>query len=151
MAIFTLTGEDTLTLFDRTFNDFADGEVSTFTFPNEIVGVKTGKNANTIYAKNETGNNCTAVIRLMRGSSDDQFLRNKVAIQQRDFVSSQLASGQLVKRLGDGSGVVIRDVYNLEGGIITHIPETKTNAEGDTEQGVTVYNITFARATISIQ
>ena len=48
MAVFSLTGEDTLVLWDRVFTDLADDTVSEFTFPNNLVTVKTGKNQNTI-------------------------------------------------------------------------------------------------------
>ena len=55
MTTTTITGKDTLTLYSRVFTDFADGDASLLSHPNDLVEMKTGKNGNTIYTKNETG------------------------------------------------------------------------------------------------
>lgn len=151
MATYNLVSDGTLTLWDRVFNDFADDDISAITFPNDLVTVKTGKNGNTIYSKNEPGRNATCVLRLIRGSSDDQFVQNRLSEMKRDFVSTQLADGEFAMRLGDGDGNVIRDVYTLKGGVVTRPVDGKENVSGDTTQGVSVYNITFADADRSIQ
>lgn len=151
MTTYNLVSDGTLTLFDRVMNDFADDDVSAITFPNELVTLKTGKNGNTIFSKNEPGRNAVATIRLIRGSSDDQFMQSKLALMKQDFVSAELAFGQFALRLGDGSGNVARDVYTLTAGVITRPVEGKENVSGDTSQGVAVYNVTFADADRSIQ
>lgn len=151
MTTFNITADDTLTLYDRVFNDLADDDVSAITFPTDIVQVKTGKNQNTIYAKDEKGNNATMTLRLMRGSADDNFLQSIYNVAQQDFVAQRLATGQFVKRLGDGDGNVRSDVYSLQGGIITRQPDGKENAAGDTQQGVAIWNFTFAIAQRTIQ
>ena len=150
MAISAVTGQDTLTLFGRVFNDFADGDNTTITFPNELVTMKTGKNKNTIYAINETGSNCDMVLRVMRGSADDRFLQGKFSEMNRDLPSFVLGEGEFVKRSGDGLGLVISDIYALKGGIFKRGIDAKENVEGDTEQAVSVYNLTFAIGTRSI-
>lgn len=151
MTTFTVTSDDTLTLWGRVFNDFADDDVSSVSFPNNAVTVKTGKNQNTIFAKDEKGNNANVVVRLMKGSSDDQFLQGKISAMEADFVATELATGEFVKRLGDGQGNVARDVYTLLGGVIVKRVDGKENASGDTNQGVAVYNMVFAKAVRSIQ
>lgn len=151
MTTYNITSDDTITLWNRVFNDFADGDVSIITFPNDIVTMKTGKSQNTIYSKNEPGNNATAVLRLIRGGTDDQFLQGKIAAMQQDFVAQELATGEFVKRMGDGQGNVARDVYTMLGGVITRQVDGKENVEGDTSQGVAVYNLSFAKAVRSIQ
>jgi hypothetical protein len=151
VATYNLVSDGTLTLYDRVFNDFADDDISAITFPNDLVTVKTGKNGNTIYSKNEPGRNAMAVLRLIRGSSDDQFVQNKLSQMKSDFVSTQLADGEFAMRLGDGAGNVIRDVYTLKGGIITRPVDGKENVSGDTVQGVSIYNVMFADADRSIQ
>ncbi len=151
MSTFTVTSDDTLTLAGRVFNDFADDDVSSITFPNDAVKVKTGKNKNTIFAKDETGANANAVLRIIRGSGDDEFLQSLIAVSNQDFVSTQLVNGQFVKRLGDGQGNVKRDVYTLQGGVFTRNVDGKENTSGDTVQGVAIYNLTFAQAVRSIQ
>ena len=151
MATDTITGNDTLTLFDRVFIDLADGDVSTITFPEELFTATTGKNGNSIYSKNEAGGNADVVLRLVRGSADDRFLQQKLSQAKQDFASQQLATGEFVKRLGDGEGNIKRDVYTLRGGIFNYNQDTKDNAAGDTEQAVIVYRMKFTRVTRSIQ
>lgn len=151
MPTFSITSSDTLTLLGRVFNDLADGDSSAITFPNDLVSVKTGKNGNTIYSGNETGKNANMTLRVMRGSSDDRFLQGKLSEQQRGLSDFSLVTGEFVKRLGDGDGGIIRDVYTMLGGIFLRKVEGKENVEGDTEQGVAVYNMLFADAKRSQQ
>ena len=68
----TLTGEDTIILNEAVLTDLADGDVGTLDFPNDIMAMSTGKNKNTIFAKDESGCNAELVIRVPRGSSDDK-------------------------------------------------------------------------------
>lgn len=151
MGTKTITANDTFTVFDRVIDDFADTDASTITFANDLVNVKTGKNKNSIYSANETGNNADVVLRLMRGSSDDIFLQGKLSEMQRDLASFTLATGEFVKRLGDGQGTVLRDVYTLGGGVFVRKVDSKENTEGDTEQGVSIYNMKFTDVTRNIQ
>lgn len=143
----SLTGNDTLKLRDRVFADFADGDYAGLTFPNDIAGLKTGKDGNTVYALNETGRQAELVIRVLRGSSDDKFLQNLLAAQRNDFSGFVLIEGELVKRVGDGKGNITTDTYLLTGGIFTKNVEVKSNAEGDTEQSVSIYTLAFGNNT----
>lgn len=151
MPVNVITAEDTFSVFDRVITDFADDDASTVAFATDIVTIKTGKNKNAIFAKNEAGGNASVVLRVMRGSSDDQFLNGKLSEMQRDFVATSLANGEFVKRLGDGQGNVVRDVYTLLGGTFTRNVDGKENVSGDTEQGVAVYNLMFANVKRSAQ
>lgn len=150
MATYTVTGDDTLTLFDRVFVDIADGDTSTVTAPNDLVTMKTGKNGNTVYSRNAQGKNAEVVIRLIKGSSDDEFMQSQLDSQERDFPSFTLASGSFVKRLGDGLGNVKLEKYQMQGGVIRRIPDSKENVDGDTEQAVTSYQLMFANGGRSI-
>lgn len=141
-----ITGNDTLTLWNRVFADFADGDISTLTFPNNTMELKTGKNKNTVYAKNETGYNAELVLRVIKASPDDLFLRQKLSELDADVASFVLADGEFVKRTGDGQGNTSREVYTLKGGAFTKQPDVKENVEGDTEQAVTIYTMKFASA-----
>lgn len=151
MGTRTITGDATFTLFGRVFNDFADGDVSTIIFPNDFITMKTGKNGNTIYSRNAPGKNSDCVLRLVRGSSDDKFLQDKLALSDQDFALTELGNGQFVERLGDGGGNVILDVYQLSGGIISRGVDGKENVEGDTVQGVAIWNIKFPEVVRSSQ
>lgn len=149
--VFVITGDDTLTLYGRVILNLAEGDVSTLTFPEELVKAKTGKNGNTIFAKNEAGNNATLALRLMRGSADDQFLNNILVGTNTDFASTVLAFGSFVKLLGDGTGTVVNDYATLTAGIMTRNIDTKSNVDGDVAQGVAIYNLKFAKALRSIK
>ena len=153
MTQLNITGNDTLTLNSRVIVNYAFDDVSVIAFPNKLVDAKTGKNGNTVYALNSTGFNATLTLKLMRGSPDDIFLRNLIAgsTANADFAATTLLSGNFVKRLGNGAGVVVNDNYTLTGGIIEKIPDTKNNTSGDTEQGTTTYSIFFSNVTTGIQ
>lgn len=150
MGIFSVTGNDTLTLFDRVLTDFVDGDNTTINFPNELMTVKTGKNQNSIFAKNSTGNNCDLSIRVSRGSGDDRFLQNQLTAMERDPTTFILANGEFVKTLGDGQGNRTNDIYTLQGGVFSRKVDVKENSEGDTEQAIAIYTMKFALGTRSI-
>lgn len=151
MPTFNVTSNDTLVLNGRVMNDLAMGDVTQITFPNDLVSRKSGKNGNTIFAQNQQGQNGDLVLRLMRGSSDDQFMQSIIASSLSDFPSIELFKGSFSKRLGDGQGGIVNDVYSLNGGAISKQVEGKENVEGDVTQGESVYNIKFANAARIIQ
>lgn len=146
MPTLTVTSNDTLVLNGRVINDLALDDVTSITFPNELVNHKTGKNGNTIYAQNQTGLNANLVLRLARGSSDDQWLQKQITASQDDFPSTVLFAGSFTKRLGDGQGNVVSDVYSLNGGVNSKQVEGKENVSGDVTQGEAIYNLKFANA-----
>ena len=140
----SLTGTDVIKINNRILSDLADADAVTLTFPNDIAVVKTGKNGNAIYAKNETGNQAEATIRVLRGSSDDKYLNNELNTMKNDFSGYNLLNGEFIKKIGDGQGNITNDTYLCTGGVIGKQVEAKTSAEGDTEQSVSIYTIRFA-------
>lgn len=146
MAVVSMTGQDSVLINNRVFNDLGDGDSVTLTFPNEIVDLKVGKNGNTVYAYNETGRQAEVALRLIRGSSDDKFLNNILASQKANFAGFVLLIGEFIKRIGDGQGGISNDTYILSGGVISKEVETKTNVEGDTEQSISMYTFKFSNA-----
>ena len=72
--IYALTGADDLIINDRPITEFTDNSTIQITFPNEKVGVSTGKNANTVFATNEQGRNVQVELRILAGGKDDAFL-----------------------------------------------------------------------------
>ena len=148
--VFTVTSNDTLTLNGNVFNDLGTDDVTTITFPTALVTRKTGKNGNTVYAQNAAGNNADLMLKVLRGSSDDQFMQQLLNTTPSDFPSTQLLNGTFVKRLGDGQGNVVSDVYTLSGGVISKLVDGKENVGGDTAQAESIYNIIFASAVRSI-
>lgn len=143
----TLTGEDTIILNEAVLTDLADGDVGTLDFPNDIMAMSTGKNKNTIFAKDESGCNAELVVRVPRGSSDDKRLNGLFQSQENNFTGFVLLSGAVVKRLGDGAGNITYDTYPLEAGMFRRAVDVASNVNGDTNQGVSIYTIRFALAT----
>ena len=155
MAGVSLTGKDTVSIGStgaqlRIFTDFADGDTVDIEFPNNLVESKTGKNGNTIYAFNSTGQVATMKIRVLRGSSDDKYLNGEMNLFIADPSAYPLLEGEFIKRVGDGQGNVTNDIYKVSGGVVQKIPVVKENVEGDTEQSVTLYQIAFANTERSI-
>jgi hypothetical protein len=147
MTLMTLTGEDTIILNEAVLTDLADGDVGTLDFPNDIMAMSTGKNKNTIFAKDESGCNAELVVRVPRGSSDDKRLNGLFQSQENNFTGFVLLSGAVVKRLGDGAGNITYDTYPLEAGMFRRAVDVASNVNGDTNQGVSIYTIRFALAT----
>lgn len=151
MPTYNIGSDDTFTLNGRIFNDFADGDNIKITPKTDTVNAKTGKNKNTSFNKNAEGDNADIVIRLMRGSGDDQFLQGMQASSDVDFPSTVLMNGEFVKRLGDGQGNVSRDVSSLSGVIIKRRNDSMENVEGQTEQSIVIWTLFAASYTRSTQ
>ena len=140
----SLTGNDTFVLNGRVLTNFADADNGTVSFPNDIAAVKTGKNGNAIFAENKMGLQAETTLRLIRGAADDVYLNDLLAQQLQDFAAFVLMTGQFVKRVGDGQGNIQNDTYLLAGGVFVKQPEAKSNAEGDTEQSLTIWHLKFS-------
>lgn len=139
----SLTGKDTVIIDTRIMADFATGDTVNMEFPNNLVEAKAGKNGNVIYAFNASGKLANVTLRILRGSADDKYLASRMQEYINDSAAFPLISGEFIKRIGDGAGNITADVYFMKGGVIQKIPTVKENVEGDTEQAVTIYVITF--------
>lgn len=146
MSVAVLSGQDTITINNRVLADLADGNCVELTFPTDIANVKTGKNGNSIYGLNETGKQAEVKIRVVRGTSDDQFLNNLLAQQQANFAGTILVNGQFIKKLGNGVGIITSDTYVMSGGIFNKQVEAVMNTDGETSQSVSVYNMKFSNS-----
>jgi len=146
MPSFSLTGADTCIIAGINLADVADGDWFTLTFPNTLAEVKTGKSGNSLFASNSMGRQAEATLRLIRGSYDDEAMDSLLQQQLQDFARWELLRGRFVKRVGDGLGNIVRDQYVSSGGVFTHNVDAKSNAEGDTEQSVSVYRFKFSDA-----
>lgn len=144
MPTVSLTGNDTLVIAGLVISDMADGDWFTLTYDNDLANVKRGKNGNAIYAENAMGLVGSGVLRVLRGSGDDKALDAMLQQQLQDFSAFQLLDGQFVKRVGDGVGNVAGDTGRMAGGVFKRGVDSKSNAEGDTEQSVSLYRFEFA-------
>lgn len=147
----SLSGADTIQLDSRILNDLADQDAVKLTYPNDIAAVKASKNGNTIYAFNETGRLVECEVRVLLGSSDDKYLNSRLQEQKNDFSTFILFTGSFAKRVGNGQGVISTVVYQCSGGVVKKQVEAKTSSEGDTEQSVAVYMISFGNSFKTIQ
>lgn len=147
----SLTGQDTIQIDDFVVADLADGDAVMLDFPDDIVTVKPAKNGNVIAAENVLGRKCNMTIRVLRGSFSDKFFTSRFQEQQNNLAGFIQPKGTFVKNVGDGKGNVSSDVYQAEAGCFQKIPGAKSNAEGDTEQSVTVWQIVFGHAFKVIQ
>ena len=149
MSIFTLTGDDSIIINDIPLNDFADGDIGSLSLPNNIFDMQTGKNGNTIFALDESGNNATLTVRVLMSSNDDKRLNGMIP-KSKGFAQSVLATGSVVKQVGDGQGNVSYNTYLLAGGMVQKKPDVKSNVNGDAQQAVVEYTIVFAEANRAI-
>lgn len=146
MPTVAMSGNDTVVVLGRPLTDFGDGNVVELTYPNEIAAVKTGKNGNSIYSLNESGNQADVKIRLIRGSGDDKFLNGVLAQQMNNFAGFPLMPASFTKKVGDGRGNITNDVYVCSGGIFVKRVEANSNVEGDSEQSLAIYELKFANS-----
>ena len=150
MATQSLTGSDTISIDGIPLIDLGDGDVGSLTYPNELVGVKTGKNGNSIFALNETGDQAELVLRVLRGSNNDKTLNSRLVSMKADFAGFVTITGQVIKKVGDGKGNVTNDIYDLSGGVFSKRVETTSNVEGNTDQSLAIYNIKFTNSPRSL-
>ena len=150
MSVFVVTANDTLTLNGHVMVNQGTDDVTTISFPNELVSRKTGKNGNTLFAQNANGLNADLSLRLIRGSTDDQFMQGILNSIPADFPSAVLINGSFVKRLGNGLGGIVNDTYALSGGLIAKQVDGKENVSGDVSQGEVVYTVKFANVSRNI-
>lgn len=150
MAVYALTGADDLIINDRPITEFTDNSTIQITFPNEKIGISTGKNDNTVFATNTQGKNVQVELRILAGGKCDAFLNGLSIQQDRDLPSFTLMNGSFSKRVGDGKGNVRRINYTLLGGTFRQNVDAQENLTGDTEQGTALYRMTFAQGARAI-
>lgn len=148
-STFALTGRDTVIINNIPLTDFADGDIGALEVPNNIFAMQTGKDGNTIFALDESGQNATLTVRVLISSGDDKRL-NGLIPKSDDFARTILLTGSVVKQVGDGQGNVSYNTYTLAGGMVQKKPNIKTNVNGDTSQAVIEYTIMFANGNRSI-
>lgn len=148
-ASYALTGADTIIINDIPLSDFTDGDIGVLEIGNDLFGMSTGKNGNTIFAYDEKGNNATLTVRILMSSNDDKRL-NGLVPDSKNFASTVLINGSVIKLVGNGSGKISYNTYMLQGGMVQRKPSISTNVNAETNQAVVEYTIAFANAQRSI-
>lgn len=136
------TGADILEFDGELLTNVADGDTVVITYPNELTGMKTGKNGNSVASHNEMGREADVVIRLIKGSPDDKRLNSIVTAWKNRLDSFSPVSATFTKVITVDGGVA-NEVTTLTFGFPMKPVETKENVEGDTEQAISVYNFRF--------
>lgn len=149
MATYALTGDDIVIINDIPVVDFADNTIGTLEIPNDLFQMSTGKNGNTIFALDEKGNNATLTLRVLMSSGDDKRFNGMIP-ESKNFASTVLANGSVVKQVGDGNGGISYNTYLLRGGMISRKPNITIDVAGNTDQAVVEYVFQFAQAERSI-
>lgn len=139
MGVTTLVAGDTFLFNDIPMQlDFANGDVVTITYPNDLVTRTTGKNGNTIFAYNEAGNNADVMMKLMRGGKGDKSINGFLSQMVRNFGDYVPANAAFTKRLQE-DGKTIFDNTTLGALMFKKKPDVKGNVDGDGEQGTITY------------
>lgn len=150
-STYALTGRDTIIINDIPLTDFADGDIGSLEVPNNLFAMQTGKDGNTIFALDESGQNATLTVRVLMSSGDDKRLNGLIPNPNSDdFARTILLTGAVIKQVGDGQGNVSYNQYLLAGGAISKKPNIKSNVNGDTSQAVVEYTIMFANGNRAI-
>ena len=149
MGTYALTGDDIVIINDIPVVDFADNTIGTLEIPNDLFQMSTGKNGNTIFALDEKGNNATLTLRVLMSSGDDKRFNGMIP-ESKNFASTVLANGSVVKQVGDGKGGISYNTYLLRGGMISRKPNITIDVAGNTDQAVVEYVFQFAQAERSI-
>ena len=150
MSIAAVTGMDTISINGRILRNFADGDTAKLDMPDMLTMMSTGKNQNTIYSYNYKGKNTKMELRLIAGSSDDQFLNALLQSYNQNPPAFVLLQMEFDKNIGDGNSNIITIIYLGTGGTFEKQPAVVENASGETNQAITVWNLIFANVDRSI-
>lgn len=138
-----IVGKDVLTINGQVIIATGDGDAIKLDPQGPIAQMKVSKDGNSVYALANSGIACKLAVKLVRGSFDDITLNGYLQQWLSDPASFSLLSGSYVKRMGDGKGNSVSDIYTLSGGLVEQIPPAVGNSEGSTEQGYVTYTLLF--------
>ena len=142
-GITAIAGKDVLIINGQVLTGYADADAIKFEPQGPISEMKVSKDGNSIYAMKYTGIMSKLTLRLIRGSFDDITLNGLLQQWIADPSLFVLMSGSYVKRIGDGKGGLVNEVYQMAGGVFETIPAGTSNMDGSIEQSVTVYTFMF--------
>ena len=142
-GIVAMSGRDVTIIDGTVLTALADADAVKLEFSNAIGDMKMSKDGNAIYSMKYSGLVVKVSIKLLRGSADDVELNSKLQDFIADPASFELMVGSFIKRIGDGKGNIVSDVYQLAGGVFNMVPGAKENTDGDLEQSTIEYVMLF--------
>lgn len=156
MPAFSLVGDATVSITPaggatRVLTDFADGTIFDIDYVSDLINSTTGKEGNTVFVKDERGRNGKGSMRILKGSSDDNYLNGLFTDMKSSFGSgTKILTIDIVRKIVDGTGTTLTESFNLQGCLLTQMPKTSVNVHGDTEQAISVWNMVAADVNRSI-
>lgn len=153
-GIMNITANDTLTitgmyngnLVTQIFNTLSDKSTVNITFPNKLLTLTVGKNANAIAAANKKGMIAMMELRPLAANIDDLFLLSQLAQWSSNPTAFVALSGTFVKNFGDGMGNIVKKSYILNFGFVEENVPLTENVEGETDQAVAMYKLIWGNA-----
>ena len=136
------TSHDIIEIDGEIVTALGDGDTAVISYPNDLMGMKTGKNGNTVAAHNEMGREAELVLRVIKGSYDDKRINSKIIKWKNRADDFEPISGTFTKVIVADGGIT-NEVTTLKFGIPVRVVETRENVEGDTEQCFSQYTIRF--------
>lgn len=136
------TANDIIEVDDELVTALANGDCAIITYPNDKMGMVTGKGGNTVGAHNEMGREADLVLRVVRGSPDDKRLNSRIIEWESRSENFKPITATFTKVIVVDGGIA-NEVTTLKFGLPTKGVETRENVEGDTEQVIAIYNIRF--------
>ena len=140
---FSLSGNDTIIYGTTVLTDFPNGKIFEATWADTLVEQKVGKNGTVISVFKPLGKKAKATLRLLRASGNDTLVNSDLVNMQVDFPSFKTITLTANKRFGDGNGNIVNDTIVFKGGLVMKNPSISTDVDGDTEQSVISYELTF--------
>lgn len=132
------TGKDIIKFNDRILSNFANGDCTIVTFPNELHGMANGKDGNSLAAHNEQGNIAELEMRIIKGSADDKYLNSFILAWKNHSDEFAPATVECTKMITTETGRV-NETLSLGFIFPSNQIETRSNTDGDTDQMVSVY------------
>lgn len=133
------TGQDIIKVNGRILTDFADGDVAVVSYPNDLHGLRNGKNRNALAAHNEQGNQAELQLRIIKGSPDDKYLNSQVIAWKNHSDDFAPLNAELTKVIKVDGGTT-NEVTTLDFMFPSRNVDTRTNTDGETDQEVAIYN-----------
>ncbi len=131
---------------DWILSDFANGTVLQAQQTGSKSNTTTGYNANSLAAHDETGRQREVTIRIIKGSPDDKRLNRFYTMWDKHDLRYKPLNGQFTKVIGHGDTTMTNNTLSVFFGNPKDSPEEAVDRNGNTDQLVSVYVITFGNS-----
>lgn len=137
---------DSLKINNALITDLGDGDVITITFPNETSSTKNTYGSGAIITPNVQGGIAEVILRVPQGADrSETYMQSllSLTVGGGNPIATGLLFATFTKVLSDGVRQY-KYIYELNGGSFFKYIDIKSNGEGDTDQGISVYSMRFS-------